>query len=76
MAKYSFGDEEFVRIRDFQVNITTPSDHVLAATGVLPTKEVMTETQLKRFKQAETITKPSNDCYARGGGKRKRVFNF
>ncbi|MGB0838259.1 MAG: M1 family metallopeptidase, partial [Flavobacteriaceae bacterium] len=39
---------------DYQVNITTPADHVLGATGVLTNpKDVMSKTQIKRFEKAE-----------------------
>ncbi|WP_417387295.1 M1 family metallopeptidase [Gimesia sp.] len=43
----------------FQVKITAPADHVVAATGELQNPEqVLTETQRKRLEQAKTAEKP------------------
>ncbi|RAW03220.1 M1 family metallopeptidase [Pseudochryseolinea flava] len=40
---------------NFTVNMTVPSDHVIASTGVLQNpKEVLTSTQLERFEKAKT----------------------
>ena len=51
-----WGRSEFaLEFGDFKVNITTPKDHILNATGVLKNpKQVLTKTQFKRFKEAQT----------------------
>ncbi|GAB4406956.1 MAG: M1 family metallopeptidase [Microscillaceae bacterium] len=44
---------------DYEVHITVPEDHILAATGELQNpQEVLSPTQLQRWKQAETATEP------------------
>jgi hypothetical protein len=50
-----WGRSEFaLEFGDFTVNITTPEDHMLGATGVLLNeKEVLTRKQLKRLAQAK-----------------------
>jgi hypothetical protein len=50
-----WGRSEFaLEFGDFKVNITTPKDHILNATGVLKNpKEVLTKTQFKQFKKAQ-----------------------
>ncbi len=49
-----WGRSEFaLEFGDFTVNITTPADHMLGATGVLQNrKEVFTKNELKRFAKA------------------------
>ena len=49
-----WGRSEFaLEFGDFEVNITTPTDHILGATGVLINeKEVLTKTQQKRLTKA------------------------
>ena len=49
-----WGRSEFaLEFGDFEVNITTPADHILGATGVLQNeKEVLTKTQQKRLAEA------------------------
>ncbi|WP_298287952.1 M1 family metallopeptidase [uncultured Lutibacter sp.] len=49
-----WGRSEFaLEFGDFEVNITTPADHILGATGVLQNeKEVLTNTQQKRLAKA------------------------
>ncbi|MGB2129370.1 MAG: M1 family metallopeptidase [Flavicella sp.] len=51
-----WGRSEFaLEFGDYLVNITTPKDHILNATGVLKNpKKVLTATQLERFKKAQT----------------------
>ena len=81
-----WGRSEFaLEFGDFQVNITTPSDHVLAATGVLTNpKEVMTKTQLKRFKQAENdyenpvmiVTQEEAEKAEKGFSKQTKTWSF
>jgi hypothetical protein len=40
---------------DYKVRITTPADHIVAATGVLQnSKEVLSQTELDRFEKAKT----------------------
>ena len=53
--KQFLGAGEFaLTFGDFKVNITVPSDHVVAATGTLQNaKEVLTTTQLKRLESAK-----------------------
>ena len=56
-----WGRSEFaLEFGDFEVNITTPDDHMLGATGVLQNeKEVLTKQQLKRLNLAKkTFDKP------------------
>ena len=56
-----WGRSEFaLEFGDFTVNITTPADHMLGATGKLMNeKEVLTKTQLKRLAEAKkTFDKP------------------
>lgn len=44
---------------NFDVKITVPSDHVLAATGTLQNRgEMLTDTQIKRLTKAETADNP------------------
>ena len=51
-----WGRSEFaLEFGDFLVNITTPKDHILNATGVLTNaKKVLTKTQIERLEQAKT----------------------
>jgi hypothetical protein len=53
--KQFLGSGEFTLIfGDYEVSITVPDDHLVAATGVLQNPEkVLTKTQYDRFKQAE-----------------------
>ncbi|CAL2086958.1 M1 family metallopeptidase [Tenacibaculum sp. 190524A05c] len=56
-----WGRSEFaLEFGDFDVNITTPDDHILGATGVLQNEnEVLTKKQRDRFAKAEkTFDKP------------------
>merc|ERR1712173_565980 len=56
-----WGRSEFaLEFGDFDVNITTPDDHILGATGVLQNaNEVLTKKQRDRFAKAEkTFDKP------------------
>ncbi|WP_165730212.1 M1 family metallopeptidase [Polaribacter sp. 20A6] len=56
-----WGRSEFaLEFGDFTVNITTPKDHMLGATGVLQNEsDVFTKTELKRFAKAkQTFDKP------------------
>ena len=58
--KQFLGRGEFtLNFGDYEVNITVPADHVVAATGELQnSKEVLTSTQLQRFKRAKHSKKP------------------
>ncbi len=51
-----WGRSEFaLEFGNYVVNITTPKDHILNATGVLKNpKKVLTPTQLARYKEAQT----------------------
>ncbi len=53
--KQFLGAGEFaLEFGDYEVDITVPADHVVAATGVLTNaRKVLTKTQLERWKQAE-----------------------
>lgn len=56
-----WGRSEFaLEFGDYRVNITTPKDHILNATGkLLNPQKVLTSTQYKRFKNAKkTFEKP------------------
>ncbi len=58
--KQFLGRGEFaLEFGDYDVEITVPSDHIVAATGVLQNpKKVLTKTQIKRLAKAETAKKP------------------
>jgi len=58
--KQFIGSGEFVlEFGDYDVKITVPSDHIVAATGVLQNpKKVLTKTQRKRLAKAKTAKKP------------------
>ncbi len=58
--KQFIGNGEFtLEFGDYDVKITVPADHVVAATGVLQNpKKVLTKTQRKRLKKAKTAKKP------------------
>ncbi|MEL7003735.1 MAG: M1 family metallopeptidase [Bacteroidota bacterium] len=59
--KQFIGRGEFaLAFGDFEVNITVPDDHIVAATGSLQNpKEVLTKTQMSRFEKArKTYDKP------------------
>jgi len=58
--KQFLGRGEFaLEFGDYDVKITVPSDHIVAATGVLQNpKKVLTKTQRKRYEQAKTAKKP------------------
>ncbi len=58
--KQFIGSGEFtLEFGDYDVSITVPADHVVAATGVLQNpKEVLTKTQRKRLDKAKTADKP------------------
>ena len=51
------GGEFSLPFGDFEVRLTVPADHVIAATGELQnTKEVLTSEQIKRFERAKNET--------------------
>jgi hypothetical protein len=58
--KQYLGDGEFtLEFGDYDVEITVPSDHIVASTGVLQNPdEVLTAQQRERLKQARTARKP------------------
>lgn len=58
--KQFLGRGEFtLTFGDYDVNITVPEDHIVAATGVLQnSKSVLTSAQRKRFEQARTAKEP------------------
>ncbi|REL25311.1 M1 family peptidase [Thalassotalea euphylliae] len=58
--KQFLGNGEFtLEFGDYDVKITVPADHVVAATGVLQNpKKVLTATQRERLAEAETAKKP------------------
>jgi len=58
--KQFLGRGEFtLEFGDYDVKITVPSDHIVAATGVLQNpKNVLTKTQRKRLEKAKTAKKP------------------
>lgn len=58
--KQFLGRGEFtLEFGDYDVKITVPADHIVAATGVLQNaKKVLTKTQRKRLKKAKTAKKP------------------
>ena len=51
-----WGRSEFaLEFGNYEVHLTTPKDHIVGATGVLQNpKDVLTKTQLKRLKEAES----------------------
>ncbi len=58
--KQFLGSGEFtLELGDFEVNITVPEDHIVAATGVLQnTDEVLTSAQQQRLSDAHSADKP------------------
>lgn len=58
--KQFLGRGEFtLEFGDYEVNITVPEDHAVAATGILQNpRDVLTSTQRERLKKAETAEKP------------------
>ena len=58
--KQFIGSGEFtLEFGDYDVKITVPSDHIVAATGVLQNpKNVLTKAQRKRLEKAKTAKKP------------------
>ncbi len=58
--KQFLGRGEFtLEFGDYEVNITAPEDHAVAATGILQNpRDVLTSTQRERLKKAETADKP------------------
>ena len=58
--KQFIGNGEFaLEFGDYEVNITVPADHIVAATGVLQnSKKVLTKAQRKRLAKAKTAKKP------------------
>jgi len=58
--KQFLGSGEFaLEFGDYDVKITVPADHIVAATGVLQNEsKVLTSTQRKRLKQAKNAKKP------------------
>lgn len=78
--RQSLGAEFALEFGDFDVSITVPNDHIVAATGELANAdEVLTETQRNRLQQAKTSNRPvyivtadeatSNERSAAGGRK-------
>lgn len=58
-TKQFIGSEFALEFGNFNVKITVPSDHIVAATGVLKNEnEVLTSTQQKRLEQAREADKP------------------
>ncbi|MFN4885395.1 MAG: M1 family aminopeptidase [Bacteroidota bacterium] len=62
--KQFLGSGEFtLDFGNYEVNLTVPSDHVVAASGVIQNpKDVLTAEQLKRFNQAKTSNSPVIIC--------------
>ncbi len=60
MHKQFLGRGEFtLELGDYQVNITVPDDHIVAATGVLQNpEEVLTQAQRLRLHEAATAERP------------------
>ncbi|MDK2594222.1 M1 family metallopeptidase [Pseudoalteromonas obscura] len=58
--KEFLGRGEFtLEFGDYEVEIDVPADHIVSATGVLTNaKQVLTKTQRKRLKEAETAKRP------------------
>ncbi|MFT7670201.1 MAG: hypothetical protein ACI8X5_002909 [Planctomycetota bacterium] len=58
--KQFLGRGEFtLEFGDYDVNITVPGDHIVAATGVLQNSdEVLDDTQRERFEESRTAVKP------------------
>ena len=58
--KEFIGNGEFtLEFGDFEVSITTPSDHIVSSTGVLQNeRDVLTKSQIKRLRKAEASEKP------------------
>jgi Peptidase family M1 domain len=58
--KQYLGDGEFtLEFGDYDVELTVPADHIVAATGELQNEgEVLTSAQRERLKQARTATRP------------------
>ncbi len=58
--KQFLGNGEFtLEFGDFDVELTVPADHIVAATGELKnTRSVLTKTQIQRFESAKTASKP------------------
>ena len=58
--KEFIGNGEFtLEFGDFEVDITVPSDHIVAATGTLQNEdEVLSSTQKRRIKKAKKSSKP------------------
>jgi len=81
-----WGRSEFaLEFGNYKVNITTPKDHILNATGVLTNpKKVLTATQLKRFKSAKTsfdkpviiVTQAEAEKAEKGNSKETKTWTF
>lgn len=58
--KEFIGSGEFtLEFGDYDVSLTVPADHIVSSTGVLANaKDVLTSTQRKRLKEAETAERP------------------
>ncbi|GAB3654295.1 M1 family metallopeptidase [Hymenobacter agri] len=58
--KQFLGNGEFtLPFGDYKVSITAPADHIVGATGTLQNAaQVLTATQMKRWEQAKSATKP------------------
>jgi len=58
--KEFIGNGEFtLEFGDYEVSITTPSDHIVSSTGVLQNpNDVLTKTQIKRLNKAKKSDKP------------------
>ena len=66
--KQFLGRGEFaLAFGNYEVDITVPADHLVAATGSLQNEsEVLTKAQQKRFDEArKAFDQHCNNCYAR-----------
>ncbi|MBL4605814.1 MAG: M1 family metallopeptidase [Flavobacteriaceae bacterium] len=81
-----WGRSEFsLEFGDYEVNITTPADHMLGATGVLMNpSEVLTKKQQKRLAEAkksfdkpvEIVTQKDAEKIEKGRSKRTKTWKF
>ncbi len=81
----SLGSSEFaLEFGDFEVSITVPADHVVAATGSLQNADmVLTDAQRRRLDEARTATRPvfivtpdEADAAARARAARRKTWIF
>ena len=81
-----WGRSEFaLEFGNYKVNITTPKDHILNATGVLKNpKKVLTSTQLERFNKAKTsfdkpviiVSQAEAEKAEKGNSKQTKTWTF